>query len=136
MPTVLIVDDDARCREPVARMLRNDGYDVVRVANGKEALDALVDQKIDLILLDQLMPEMDGIEFLQKLRENENFSNLPVIMVSGLNDDSTMDRAQDLGVKDFLVKSRFSITDLRDQIKWHLGLGKAGEPAGGPVSYA
>src|SRR5690242_1570736 len=107
MPTVLIVDDDARCREPVARMLRTDGYDVVRVANGKEALEALVEQRIDLILLDQLMPEMDGIEFLQKLRENQSFGELPVIMVSGLNDGTTIDRAQDLGVKDFLVKSRF-----------------------------
>jgi len=120
MPTILIVDDDARCREPVARMLRTDGYDVIRVANGREALDAMDEQPINLIVLDQLMPEMDGLMFLEELRQARDLSNVPVIMVSGLNDDQTIERAQALGVKEFLIKSRFSITDLRDQIKWLL----------------
>ncbi len=122
MATVLIVDDDARCREPVAKMLRTDGYDVIRVANGKEALDALSHDTVSLILLDLLMPEMDGLTFLHSLRSNPDWANIPVIMISGLMDTTTATRAQTLGVKDFLIKSRFSITDLLDQIKWRLGL--------------
>src|ERR1041385_6625258 len=122
MPTVLIVDDDARCREPVAKMLRTDGYDVIRVANGKEALEALNTQDVSLVLLDLLMPEMDGLTFLSSVRANPAWSALPVIMISGVMDGNTVGRAQGLGVKDFLIKSRFSITDLLDQIKWRLGL--------------
>jgi DNA-binding response OmpR family regulator len=124
MATVLIVDDDARCREPVARMLRTDGYDVIRVANGREALAAMEEQSIQLIVLDQLMPEMDGLTFLEELRQVHDLTNVPVIMVSGMNDEPTMEKAAALGVKDFLIKSRFSITDLREQIKWHLGSGQ------------
>jgi len=120
MPTVLIVDDDARCREPVARILRNEGYDVIRVANGREALAAMHEQSIQLIVLDQLMPEMDGLSFLEELHGCAELKDVPVIMITGLSDQPTKDRAQELGVKDFLIKSRFSVAELREQIKGHL----------------
>ena len=136
MATVLIVDDDARCREPVARMLRTDGYDVIRVANGREALAAMEEQSIQLIVLDQLMPEMDGLTFLEELHQVHDLTNVPVIMVSGMNDESTMERAAALGVKDFLIKSRFSITDLREQIKWHLGNGASDVSVDNGISCA
>ena len=135
MPTVLIVDDDARSREPVAKMLRVDGYDVVRVANGKEAFAALDNESIDLILLDFLMPEMDGLTFLKQLRDDPRWAHLPVIMVSGVTEGAAMRRAQNFGVKDYLIKSRFSITDLLDHIRWNLGPA-SGAITGGELSFA
>jgi DNA-binding response OmpR family regulator len=135
VPTVLIVDDDARSREPVAKMLRVDGYDVIRVANGKEAFAALETESVDLILLDFLMPEMDGLTFLRNLRKDARWTHLPVIMVSGVSEGAAMRRAHRFGVKDYLIKSRFSITDLLEHIRWNLGP-QTGAITGGELSFA
>ena len=136
MPTILIVDDDARCREPIAKMLRTDGYDVIRVANGKEAIDALEHQSVDLVLLDLLMPEMDGMTFLKTMRADERWSALPVIMVSGIYDGVTVGAARSFGVKDFLIKSRFSITELLEQVRWYAAIPDEIASVDGQVSFA
>src|SRR5688572_24595203 len=83
MQTILVVDDMAIFREPLAACLKHEGYATVCAANGKEALTAVVRKRPDLILLDLAMPVMDGLTFLRHLRGNPATSALPVILLTG-----------------------------------------------------
>jgi PleD family two-component response regulator len=74
------------------------------------------------VLLDLLMPEMDGMTFLKMMRADQRWAGLPVIMVSGIYDGVTVGAAKDFGVKDFLIKSRFSITELLEQVRWYAAI--------------
>ena len=114
---VLVVDDTPDCREPLARFLRLAGYNATAVAGGVEALAHLHDHPTDLILLDLMMPEMDGITFLRILRENETWRDIPVIVVTALSDGPLLRKASDLGAKRSLLKSRFSGDDLLANIQ-------------------
>jgi CheY-like chemotaxis protein len=87
MAMVMVVDDTAVIREAVARLLRREGFETICAANGKEALDKLKLNQPDLVLLDIMMPEMDGLHCLQELRSDPRWETLPVIMMTALCDD-------------------------------------------------
>ena len=112
MSTVLVVEDSPAARDVVTKILRREGYDVVSATNGYEALDALRHSTPDVMLLDVMMPEMDGMTVLSHLRDDPEHKDLPVILLTALSDDTRMQQARDLGVSDYLVKSRFSYDDL------------------------
>jgi len=124
LPTVLVVDDHAGSREYVARLLRLEGFDVLRASDAGDAQQLLQSQHVDLLLLDQMMPDMAGLDLLQWLREQQRLEHLPVIMLSAVNENATVERAHELGVRDFLVKSRFSVNTLLDCIRTNLAGGK------------
>src|SRR5436190_20549175 len=117
MHTILIVDDTDSARELLARLLRKQGYQTVCAADGLEALAAVESHRPDLILLDIMMPVMDGVEFLRHLRHDPQRSGLPVIAVTACSDSATLKRMSELGVFDYMIKSKFSITTLLDQVK-------------------
>jgi CheY-like chemotaxis protein len=81
-PTVLVVDDEESAREMLRRTLQNEGWQVATVANGRQALETIRSGVPQLILLDLLMPEMDGFEFLQVLRERPEGKQVPVIIMT------------------------------------------------------
>jgi CheY-like chemotaxis protein len=118
--TVLVVEDSDPVREIVSRVLRREGYEVVGAANGAEALAYMKRAVPDLVLLDVMMPEMDGIAMLAKLRQDPAYRDLPVILVTALSDEARMARARDLGVREYLVKSRFSYEELLDRVSRHV----------------
>ncbi|MEK6233251.1 MAG: response regulator, partial [Planctomycetales bacterium] len=78
----LVAEDDPVSREIVVRMLRNEGWEVLQAENGEVALELLADRRPQVILLDLMMPKMDGFEFLRRMRENESWAELPVIVVT------------------------------------------------------
>src|SRR5437762_713260 len=82
MKTILVVDDMAVIRDPIAASLRGAGYRTLCASNGKEALQTLRTENADLILLDVVMPEMGGLEFLHHLRGNPATAHTPVILLS------------------------------------------------------
>src|ERR1700683_2833081 len=103
MPVILVVDDVALAREAVARLLEFEGFQTVRASNGKEAYATLYSQKPDLVLLDLMMPEMDGITFIRRIRGHPQWETIPVIVLTGLQDDNHLiARAQELGIADLM----------------------------------
>jgi excisionase family DNA binding protein len=102
--TVLIVDDDAQLREFVRVNLEMDGYAVREAGSGAEGLAALEEEPPDLILLDVMMPDVDGFEMLRRMQERHGVDAIPVIMFSGKVDEETADRAAREGAQAFIGK--------------------------------
>ena len=119
MATVMVVDDTTVIRDTVAKLLRREGFETVCASNGKEALEAMKSHRPDLVLLDLMMPEMDGIACLDALAHDPQLQNLPVIMMTAVADEGYETKARELGVKDYLVKARFSVGEMLDQVKRH-----------------
>jgi two-component system, cell cycle response regulator len=101
---VLVVDDDAVNRLLLTRGLERDGHRVQAVANGLEALQALGEELFDCVLLDVLMPEMDGYQVLEHIRSDPKLRHTPVIMISALEDVESVVRCIELGAEDYLPK--------------------------------
>jgi len=118
---LLVEDDDALANVYIMR-LKGENFDVKRVANGEDALAAAKEHKPDLILLDAMMPKVSGFDVLDILRNTPETANIKIIMLTALSQESDKERAQGLGVDDYLVKSQVVISDVVDRIKYHLGL--------------
>jgi excisionase family DNA binding protein len=103
-PTILIVDDDDRIREFVRVNLEMEGYSVREAANAEEGLSALEEQSPDLILLDVMMPQVDGWEMLRRVQERHGIGAIPVVMFSGKVDDETLADAESRGAQAFIGK--------------------------------
>jgi len=120
MSTVLVVEDSPVAREVVMKILEREGYNVVGACNGLEALDRLHSEIPDLVLLDEMMRDMDGMTLLQEMRDERRYKGLPVILLTALSDEKRMKRAKELGVCEYLVKTRFSYDELVDQVGKHV----------------
>jgi CheY-like chemotaxis protein len=120
MATVLLIDDQAEDRRPMAKLLRDRGYNVVTAVNAYEAMGAYKKEHPDLILLDVGIPPMDGLTFLMLLRQETAGMEVPVIVVTGRNDENTLSRAKDLKVRELLVKSEFEPQQLLDLVDQHV----------------
>jgi predicted signal transduction protein with EAL and GGDEF domain/FixJ family two-component response regulator len=104
-PRVLLVDDDEVNLLLTAAALRERGFEVTEAASGSEALGLLSTRTPDVVVLDALMPELDGFETCSLLRATPGFESLPVLMLTGLDDEASINRAYQAGATDFFVKS-------------------------------
>ena len=120
MTKILIVDDASKSRELIAKLLQQEGYETSVAGCGTDALVRLKQNKPDMILLDHMMPEVDGLTFLAGIRRFPKWKELPVIMMSGLKDRQCQMKAHTLGVREYLVKSEFTPTELLGHIQRHL----------------
>ena len=102
--TILVVDDDAGNRDVLTRRLVREGYAVRQAGNGRDALLAVETGGVDLILLDVMMPEMDGVEVLRRMKADDALRDLPVLMISALSDMEHVVRSIELGADDYLPK--------------------------------
>lgn len=116
MPRVLIVDNDLDGMAAVCRFLEKAGHDVVCRHNGREALAALASVSPDIVILDMVMPEMDGVEFLEVLRNYYRGARLPVIVLTAIPEGSHVRRALKLGVRDVFPKADFLLSDLAARV--------------------
>ena len=119
---LLVEDDDALANTYLVR-LQAEGFDIRRVANGEEALAAAREYKPNLVVLDAMMPKVSGFDVLDILRNTPETANLKIVMLTALSQDSDKQRAQMLGVDDYLVKSQVVISDVVDRVRHHLGIG-------------
>jgi len=101
---ILIVDDDPHAVEILTRMLGREGYACISASGGALALDALKRQVVDVILLDVMMPEMDGLQVCERLRQDEILRQIPVILLTAKDDIETRSRGMSLGVSEYLTK--------------------------------
>ena len=103
-PDILIVEDEALNRELMAARLEPTNYNVRFAVNGKDALEKITEQKPDLVLLDIKMPDLSGLEVLNTLRQTHSMVELPVIMVTAIDEDERIVRALELGANDYVTK--------------------------------
>ena len=101
---ILVIDDDAITRKMIEKTLLKSGYDVESRAGGKDGLVCAVEFKPEIILLDVIMPVMDGYQTCQELRKVFDHNETKIIMLTGLNDGSSVDKAFDMGANDFITK--------------------------------
>lgn len=104
LPLILIVDDDFFVRKLLSRYLLQEHYRIAEASNGREALEIYLGSHPDLILLDAVMPEMDGFEFCLHLKRIPDSVHTPVLMITGLEDQQSVDRAYDSGAADYVTK--------------------------------
>lgn len=119
---ILLVEDDDALANVYLTRLQAEGFELRRVNNGEDALANALSFKPDLVLLDVMMPKVSGFDVLDILRNTPDTANLKVIMLTALSQDSDKERAESLGVDDYLVKSQVVIADVVDRIKHHLGV--------------
>lgn len=115
-PVILIVDDEPSARDTLRGILFGRGYDLVFADNGMEALKKAKEVKPDLILLDIMMPDMDGFEVCRRLRKDANLSEVPVIMITALDDQDSYIEGIEAGADDFISKP-YNRMKLRSRIK-------------------
>ena len=120
---ILVVDDEALLVKGIRFNLQNEGYDVVTGFNGMEAVQLAKDPSVDLIILDVMMPEMDGLTACSKIRE---FSNAPIIFLTAKTDDMDKLIGFDHGADDYMTKP-FNILELKARVKALLRRTGAGE---------
>src|ERR671929_2077710 len=103
-PSLLVVDDEELNREGLARHLRRHGYAVSLAKSGREAIQQLGDGRFDLVLLDIMMPGMNGLDVLKFLRRVDSLIDLPIIMVTAKGEAEDMVEALELGANDYVTK--------------------------------
>lgn len=118
---ILLVEDDTALAAVYVTRLQAEGFDVRNVANGEDALAAAINYKPNLILLDVMMPKVSGFDVLDILRNTPETANVKIVMLTALSQPADKERAESLGVDDYLVKSQVVIADVMDRIKHHLG---------------
>lgn len=101
---ILVVDDEPFIRSMLIRYLKKEQYQVLEAANGEQALDLYDRHHPDLVLLDAMMPVMDGFEFCQRLQTLTNGTHAPILMITGLGDEQSVDQAFEIGVMDYVTK--------------------------------
>ena len=121
---ILVVDDEALLVKGIRFNLQNEGYEVITGSNGLEAVKLVQEQHPDLVVLDVMMPEMDGLTACSKIRE---FSDVPIIMLTAKTDDMDKLIGFDHGVDDYLTKP-FNILELKARIRALLRRSRAAEP--------
>ena len=119
---VLLVEDDDGLAQVYLTRLDIEGFSIKRVPNGEDALAAAVSFRPDIIILDAMMPKVNGFDVLDILRNTPETANIKIIMLTALSQESDRERARELGVDDYLVKSQVVISDVIHRIKQHVGL--------------
>lgn len=114
---VMIVEDDVALAEIYSTILQAEGFAIKHVPNGKEALSAALDFHPDLVLLDIMMPDMNGFDVLLLLRGEPQLANLKVVMLSALDGDIFIEKAKQLKADDYFTKSKVKTSDVVDRIK-------------------
>lgn len=129
MHAVLVVDDDPDQCELIAKALRRRGYHVLSALNGWEALLVLDSAYIDLIILDLMMPGMDGATFLKIMRNDVRRQHIPVIAVTALSEGPLANRVRALDVKRVFRKAEYELSDLVDAVQQQLCPSEEGDVA-------
>lgn len=119
---ILIIEDSETYLNYFYELLKREGFNVLKAKNGAEGVEIALREEPDLILLDVIMPVMDGMTALEKIRESNWEKKVPIIMLTNLDDVQRVSEATSYNVRDYLVKSDVSTKDVLDKIKKELKL--------------
>jgi DNA-binding response OmpR family regulator len=114
---ILIIEDDKFLRELISRKLIGEGFKVDEAIDGEEGLSKIKETKPDLVLLDLILPGLDGFEVLERLKDNPSTASVPVLVLSNLGQKDEIERGLSLGAVDFLVKAHFTPEEIVAKMK-------------------
>jgi len=114
---ILIVEDDKFLRELIVKKLLGENYDVVEAADGEEGVKKIKEEKPDLVLLDLILPGIDGFGVLSQVKEDPAFASLPVIILSNLGQKDDVERGLKLGAVDYMIKAHFTPGEIIEKIR-------------------
>lgn len=117
---ILIVEDDEFLRSLTAKRLEKEGYSLAIAVDGQAAIDQVQVEKPNLILLDLLLPGVNGFDALAKIRSLAGFETVPVVVFSNLGQKEDIEKAKGLGANDFMVKANFTLDDVVAKVKTYL----------------
>ncbi len=113
---ILIVDDEPSIIVPVQFLMEQNGYDVMVAFSGEEAMEIIAEKKVDLILLDIMLPVIDGFEVCQRVRENLQWNKIKIILLTALGSDANVEKGLALGANAYITKP-FSNIEIVDKVK-------------------
>lgn len=119
-PKILIIDDEPIVQKVLSDELSIEGFMVIGALDGESGLKKVSKERPDLILLDIIMPKMDGISVLKSLKENPATKEIPIIVLTNLREGEAVSISKKSGVLDYLVKADYSVSQLIDRIKKNL----------------
>ena len=114
---ILMIEDDIFLRKLYKDQIVRAGFDFIEATNGIEGVNKTKSEKPDLILLDLMLPRMNGFDVLRDIKENEDTKNIPVIVLSSLSHEADVKEALDLGAQDYLVKTEIRLSEVLIKIK-------------------
>jgi CheY-like chemotaxis protein len=117
MKKILFVEDETAIQKTLGESLRNKGYDVQSALDGEIALKLVKNEKPDLILLDIILPKKNGLEVLEELRKDKSTKDIPVIILTNLENIGEVERAIELGATTYLVKANYSLDEVIEKVK-------------------
>lgn len=117
MKKILIVEDDKFLRELIIRKLSEEEFDVIEAIDGEDGIKKIKEEKPDLVLLDLILPGIDGFEVLSKMKEDSSLGSIPVVILSNLGQREDVERGMKLGAVDYLVKAHFTPGEIIEKVK-------------------
>ncbi|MDD4625415.1 MAG: response regulator [Candidatus Pacebacteria bacterium] len=117
---ILVVEDEQILAEMYQDKFKKEGFEVIVAKDGKEGIKMMREQKPALVLLDILLPNENGIDFLKKQKKDPKLSSIPIIVFSNFDDPETKKETLDLGVKEYLIKSNHNPREIVEQIKKYI----------------
>lgn len=121
---VLIIEDDVSISNMYQMKLKQQGYTVIVADNGSDGLEVAKKEKPDLILLDVILPQLDGFSVLEELKKSKDTAKIPVLMLTNLSTNEDQEKAQKLGADNYLVKASLTPTEVGATVEKFLGTGK------------
>lgn len=118
---ILLVEDEEILIDILQRKLTQEGYKVSVARDGDKGLKTMKEVKPDLILLDIIMPKMGGFEVMEKMAEDPELKDIPVIIISNSGQPVELDKAQKLGAKDWLIKTKFDPQEVIEKVVKQIG---------------
>jgi DNA-binding response OmpR family regulator len=117
---ILIVEDDKFLRELISQKLVKENFDIAEAVDGEQAVKKVKDVNPDLILLDLILPGIDGFEVLTKIKEDPVLAEVPVIILSNLGQKDDIEKGLNLGATDYLIKAHFTPSEIIEKVKKNL----------------
>lgn len=115
--TILIIEDDKFLRQLISQKLFKEGYDVSEAVDGEEGLKKIREEKPGLILLDLILPGIDGFEVLSQMRKEQEIAHIPIIILSNLGQKEDVEKGLNLGAVDYLIKAHFTPGEIIEKVK-------------------
>jgi len=117
MAKILTIEDDKFLRELIKRKLQSESFESIEAVDGEEGLQQVRAQKPDLVLLDLMLPGIDGFEVLSRMKKSPELSSIPVIILSNLGQRDDIEKGLKIGAVDYLVKAHFTPNEIVEKVK-------------------
>jgi len=114
---ILVIEDDKFLRELISQKLIKEGYDIAEAVDGEKGVESVKEEKPDLVLLDLILPGIDGFEVLSRIKSDPASAQVPIIILSNLGQKDDIERGLKMGAADYLIKAHFTPGEIIDKIR-------------------